>query len=199
MRLGGRDVAGLLLAGDMYGAPVRRPARHLSWASTSTRLRGIVARWRRAGYAATGRLGPGPAWCWLTSPGLEPSPGCPTRPARPAAGPAGAHPRGAGRPPVVAGRPRLRGRAGVVAQRAAYPCRRWRPCRRRSRARRRSVLARPSRQRLRRAVLGHRSRTDPQTAGPHGRDHDRHAGPHRRLPPRPPRPARPALSPGWST
>lgn len=32
--------------------------------------RGIVARWRRAGYAATGRLGPGPAWCWLTRTGL---------------------------------------------------------------------------------------------------------------------------------
>jgi hypothetical protein len=34
------------------------------------RLRGIVARWRRAGYCATGRLGPGPAWCWLTRAGL---------------------------------------------------------------------------------------------------------------------------------
>jgi hypothetical protein len=34
------------------------------------RLRGIVARWRRAGLAATGRLGPGPAWCWLTRAGL---------------------------------------------------------------------------------------------------------------------------------
>ena len=34
------------------------------------RLRGIVARWRRAGYAQTARLGPGPAWCWLTRSGL---------------------------------------------------------------------------------------------------------------------------------
>ena len=34
------------------------------------RARGIVARWRRAGYTATGRLGPGPAWCWLTRSGL---------------------------------------------------------------------------------------------------------------------------------
>jgi hypothetical protein len=34
------------------------------------RLRGITARWRRAGYAATGRLGPGPAWCWLTPGGM---------------------------------------------------------------------------------------------------------------------------------
>jgi hypothetical protein len=29
-----------------------------------------MARWRRAGYAATGRLGPGPGWCWLTRAGM---------------------------------------------------------------------------------------------------------------------------------
>ena len=34
------------------------------------RLRGIAARWRAAGYAETGRLGPGAAWCWLTRAGL---------------------------------------------------------------------------------------------------------------------------------
>jgi len=34
------------------------------------RARGILSRWRRAGYADTGRLGPGPAWCWLTRSGL---------------------------------------------------------------------------------------------------------------------------------
>jgi hypothetical protein len=34
------------------------------------RARGILSRWRRAGYAQTGRLGPGPAWCWLTRSGL---------------------------------------------------------------------------------------------------------------------------------
>lgn len=37
---------------------------------TPDRLRAIVARWRRAGYAGTGRLGPGPAWCWLTRQGM---------------------------------------------------------------------------------------------------------------------------------
>jgi hypothetical protein len=47
------------------------------------RLRGIVARWRRARYAATGRLGPGPAWCWLTRPGLAVT-GQRYAPARPA-------------------------------------------------------------------------------------------------------------------
>jgi hypothetical protein len=34
------------------------------------RLRGITARWRKAGYAATGQLAPGPAWCWLTAAGM---------------------------------------------------------------------------------------------------------------------------------
>jgi hypothetical protein len=68
VRLGERDVAGLLLCGDMYGAPYDLLAAFL--AVQPDRLRGIVARWRRAGYAATGRLGPGPAWCWLTRSGL---------------------------------------------------------------------------------------------------------------------------------
>jgi hypothetical protein len=68
VRLGGRDIAGLMLVGDMYGAPYDLLAGFLD--VQPARLRGIVARWRRAGYAATGRLGPGPAWCWLTRSGL---------------------------------------------------------------------------------------------------------------------------------
>ena len=68
VRLGGRDVAGLMLVGDMYGAPYDLLAGFLG--VQPARLRGIVARWRGAGYAATGRLGPGPAWCWLTRSGL---------------------------------------------------------------------------------------------------------------------------------
>jgi hypothetical protein len=68
VRLGSRDVAGLLLCGDMYGAPYDLLAVFLG--VRPDRLRGIVARWRNAGYAATGRLGPGPAWCWLTRGGL---------------------------------------------------------------------------------------------------------------------------------
>ena len=48
------------------------------------RLRGIVARWRTAGYVATGRLGAGPAWCWLTRVGLAMT-GQPYTHARPAA------------------------------------------------------------------------------------------------------------------
>jgi hypothetical protein len=81
VRLGERDVAGLLLAGDMYGTPYDLMASFLGVAPA--RLRGIVARWRGAGYAATGRLGPGPAWCWLTRSGLAVT-GQRYAPARPA-------------------------------------------------------------------------------------------------------------------
>ena len=48
------------------------------------RLRGIVARWRSAGYVATGQVGAGPAWCWLTRAGLAVT-GQPYTTARPAA------------------------------------------------------------------------------------------------------------------
>jgi len=68
VRLDPRDVAGLVLCGDMYGAPYDRLAAFL--AVRPDRLRGIVARWRAAGLVATGRLGADPAWCWLTRAGL---------------------------------------------------------------------------------------------------------------------------------
>jgi hypothetical protein len=68
VRLGLRDVAGLVLAGDMYGAPYDLLTTYLG--VQPDRLRGIIARWRNAGYVATGRLGAGPAWCWLTRAGL---------------------------------------------------------------------------------------------------------------------------------
>jgi hypothetical protein len=58
VRLGSRDVAGLVLCADMYGAPHDLLATYLD--VREDRLRGIVARWRHAGYAATGRLGAGP-------------------------------------------------------------------------------------------------------------------------------------------
>ena len=46
------------------GAPYDLLAAFLS--VREDRLRAILARWRKAGYADTGRLGPGPGWCWLT-------------------------------------------------------------------------------------------------------------------------------------
>jgi hypothetical protein len=83
IRLSQRDVAGLMLCGDMYGAPYDLLAAFLD--TQPARLRGIVARWRNAGYAATGRLGPGPAWCWLTRSGLADT-GQHYTPSRPALG-----------------------------------------------------------------------------------------------------------------
>src|ERR1700733_11780975 len=68
VRLGRRDIDGLLLCAEHYGAPYDLLAAALG--AQPARLRGIVARWRHAGYAATGRLGPGPAWCWLTPAGM---------------------------------------------------------------------------------------------------------------------------------
>ena len=68
MRLGRRDIDGLILCAEHYGAPYDLLAAALG--AQPARLRGITARWRRAGFAATGRLGPGPAWCWLTPAGM---------------------------------------------------------------------------------------------------------------------------------
>jgi hypothetical protein len=82
VRLGGRDVAGLVLCADMYGAPYDLLAAYLG--VREDRLRAIVARWRQAGYVATGRLGAGPTWCWVTRAGLGVT-GLPYTPCRPAA------------------------------------------------------------------------------------------------------------------
>src|SRR5450631_378996 len=68
VRLSQRDIDGLLLCGEHYGAPYDLLATALQ--VDPARLPAIVARWRRAGYAATGRLGPGPGWCWLTRAGM---------------------------------------------------------------------------------------------------------------------------------
>ncbi len=68
VRLSQRDIDGLLLCGEHYGAPYDLLAAALQ--VPPDRVPPVVARWRRAGHAATGRLGPGPAWCWLTRPGM---------------------------------------------------------------------------------------------------------------------------------
>ena len=63
-----RDIDGLLLCGEHYGVPCDLLADALRVSPDN--LGKITRRWRRAGYAATGRLGPGPAWCWLTRDGM---------------------------------------------------------------------------------------------------------------------------------
>ena len=68
VRLSQRDIDGLLLSGDHYGAQLDLLATALG--VQPERMPAIAARWRRVGYAATGRLGPGPAWCWLTRDGM---------------------------------------------------------------------------------------------------------------------------------
>jgi hypothetical protein len=63
-----RDIDGLLLVGEHYGAPadLLADALHVQ----PGRLPAITARWRRAGYTTVGRLGPGPRWYWLTRAGM---------------------------------------------------------------------------------------------------------------------------------
>jgi hypothetical protein len=68
VRLSQRDIDGLLLCGEHYGAPYDLLAAALR--VQPDRMPAITARWRQAGYVATGRLGPGPAWCWLTRSGM---------------------------------------------------------------------------------------------------------------------------------
>jgi hypothetical protein len=54
---------------EMYAAPYDVLAVRLGVADA--RVRGITARWRDAGLAATGRLAEGPFWCWLTPAGMR--------------------------------------------------------------------------------------------------------------------------------
>jgi hypothetical protein len=68
-KLTDRDITGLTLLGDQYGAPVDLLADALG--VREDRLRGILSRWRRAGWAETGPLGKGPALCWLTPAGMR--------------------------------------------------------------------------------------------------------------------------------
>jgi hypothetical protein len=58
-----------MLCADHYAAPYDLLATALD--VRGDRLRGIVARWRHTGYAETGTLATGPAWCWLTTAGMK--------------------------------------------------------------------------------------------------------------------------------
>jgi hypothetical protein len=64
-----RDITGLELAAQMYAAPYDLLAAGLG--ATEDRVRGIVARWRQAGLAESGRFSAGPPWCWATQQGLR--------------------------------------------------------------------------------------------------------------------------------
>ena len=87
-----------------YGAAApggNAPEMHLQ----TDRMGAVARRWGRTGYAATCRLGPGAAWCWLTPAGMTAAVlGCPA--ARPSLArldhPGRARP---GLPVIVAGAP----------------------------------------------------------------------------------------------
>jgi hypothetical protein len=73
VRLGQCDITGLVLCAEHYGVPYDLLAAALD--VRPDRLRGIVARWRRAGYVTTGTLGPGPTGQMAgTSPAVPPPP-----------------------------------------------------------------------------------------------------------------------------
>ena len=69
LRLSQRDIDGLLLCAEHYAAPYDLLGQALGVGVE--RLPEIVKRWRNIGYAASGRLGPGPTWCWLTREGMS--------------------------------------------------------------------------------------------------------------------------------
>jgi hypothetical protein len=66
--LSDRDINGMVYLAEMYGLPIDLLATVL--AGSVPQAWGAVGRWRRLGYAESARLGPGPAWVWLTRAGL---------------------------------------------------------------------------------------------------------------------------------
>jgi hypothetical protein len=75
-----RNADALVFAADMYGVQLDQLAA-LTGGERSARA--AAARWRELGYAESGRLGPGPAWFWVTRAGLAAC-GVAYKPARPA-------------------------------------------------------------------------------------------------------------------
>ena len=110
-----RDIDGLLLCGEHYGAPYDLLAVALG--VPPGRLRAILRRWRRAGDARSG--GWSRAGLVLADPGRDERDGAGVPGWQAGAGAAGAYPRGAGGPVVDAGQPGLGGGPAVVALRAA--------------------------------------------------------------------------------
>jgi hypothetical protein len=64
-----RDINGFVLCAEHQGLPFDLLASALRTSQSAVKL--LVYRWRRAGYVATARLGPGPWWCWLTKEGMS--------------------------------------------------------------------------------------------------------------------------------
>jgi hypothetical protein len=64
----GRDTTGMLFAAEMYGVQMDHLAAALGVSEASARR--AAAGWRERQHAGSARLGPGPAWTWLTRAGL---------------------------------------------------------------------------------------------------------------------------------
>jgi hypothetical protein len=64
------DTGALVFTADMYGLQLDQLAE-LQGGITARQARALVTRWARAGLAESARLGPGPAWVWLTRSGLQ--------------------------------------------------------------------------------------------------------------------------------
>ncbi len=75
-----RNADALIFTADMYGLQLDQLAT-LTGGERSARA--AAARWRELGYAETARLGPGPAWVWVTRAGLAAC-GLTYKPAQPA-------------------------------------------------------------------------------------------------------------------
>jgi len=63
-----RDIDGLVFTAEMYGLQLDQLGVLLG--VPAERARVIAGRWRQLGLADMARLGPGPAWIWITRPGL---------------------------------------------------------------------------------------------------------------------------------
>lgn len=63
-----RDVRGLMFTAEMYALQFDHLATVLG--VSIARARAISGRWRGHGHADSARIGPGPAWVWLTRGGL---------------------------------------------------------------------------------------------------------------------------------
>jgi hypothetical protein len=75
-----RNAEALVFAADMYGVQLDQLA---TLTGGERPARAAAARWRELGYADSARLGPGPAWLWVTRAGLTAC-GVPYSAARPA-------------------------------------------------------------------------------------------------------------------
>lgn len=64
-----RDILGLIVVAEHYGAPYDLLAGYLG--ISEQRVRALTVRWRKAGLVETGNIGPGPAWAWVTPKGMK--------------------------------------------------------------------------------------------------------------------------------